>query len=642
MNYLPVKLQDLAERGWDELDIIFVSGDAYVDHPAWAAALLGRFLEKQGFRVGIITQPDWHSLQDIQKLGRPRLFFAVSAGNLDSMVSHYTADKKRRSQDLYSPGGLAGLRPDRASIVYTNLIRQAWPGVPVVLGGVEPSLRRLAHYDYWSDKVRRSMLADSKADLLVYGMGEYPLLEIARHLKSGKDIRYLTHLRSTSYMSKSLPEGVLELPAYEAVKDNPDAFAEATRLIHQELNPYCARSLAQKHGERWVVVNPPALPLNTAQMDAIYDLEFTRRAHPVYEKQGGIPALEPVQFSVTTHRGCFGGCAFCSLGLHQGKFIQNRSVNSIVQEVEAISRHPDFKGSIPDVGAASANMFGLRGKDDKRCQACRQESCLYPTVCKNLQTDHSPSVRLWRELRRNPRVKHLFVASGVRYDLILQDNSGQYLKDLCQYHVGGQLKIAPEHVSDRVLKLMHKPSQAEYRKFVERFKKVNEQLGKDQYLVPYFISAHPGCELEDTIELTEFVRDNLQYYPEQVQNFTPTPMTISTCMYHTGLDPLSKRKIYVPRQARERRWQRALLQYRDPRNRNLVRQALQSCGRADLINSSPQGLLARTEKNKTTRQSDRKKTKAAGKNPRAAKEPGNASRKNRKSHSGRGRFRPQG
>lgn len=640
MDYLPVDRDDLDERGWDELDIIFVSGDAYVDHPAWAAALLGRFLEKQGFRVGIIAQPDWKSLKDIRKLGRPRLFFAVSAGNMDSMVSHYTADKKRRSEDLYSPGGQAGLRPDRASIVYTSLIRQAWPGVPVVIGGVEPSLRRLAHYDYWSDKVRRSLLADSKAELLIYGMGEYPILEIARHLKSGKDIRYLTNLRSTAYMSKSPPEGALALPSYETVKDDPAAFAEATRLIHQELNPYCARAMAQQHGERWVVVNPPALPLSIAQMDEIYALEFTRRAHPVYEAQGGIPALEPVQFSVTTHRGCFGGCAFCSLGLHQGKFIQNRSVKSIVQEVDKISRHPDFKGSIPDVGAASANMFGLKGKDEQRCQNCRRESCLYPAVCKNLQTDHSPSVGLWKELRRNPRVKHMFVASGVRYDLILQDSSDQYLRDLCKYHVGGQLKIAPEHVSDRVLKLMRKPPQAEYRKFIEKFKKVNQQLDKDQYLVPYFISAHPGSELGDTIELAEFVRDHLQYYPEQVQNFTPTPMTISTCMYHTGIDPLSKRPVYIPRKPRERKWQRALLQYRDPRNRNLVREALQSCGREDLINRSPQGLLARAEKNPTAKQDERKKSPATGKKLKAAKELGNASRKNRKGHTGRRRLGP--
>jgi len=624
MKFLPINQPDLADRGWDELDIIFVSGDAYVDHPAWAAALLGKFLEQHGFRVGIIAQPDWHKLEDIQKLGQPRLFFAVSAGNMDSMINHYTADKKKRSEDLYSPGGRTGLRPDRASIAYTNLIRQAYPGVPVILGGVEPSLRRLAHYDYWSDQVRRSLLVDSKADLLVYGMGEYAILEIARYLKSGKDIHYLTNLRGSSYVSKTLPETALELPAYDIVKDDTAAFAEATRLIHQELNPYCAHSLAQKHGDRWVVINPPPLPLSTEQMDAIYDLEFARRAHPSYSERGGIPALNPVQFSVTTHRGCFGGCAFCSLGLHQGKFIQNRSTRSIVQEVASISQHPDFKGTIPDVGAASANMFGLRGKNQEQCQDCRKISCLYPDACKNLHTDHSPSVKLWQKLRLNKQVKHMYVASGVRYDLILKDKSGQYLKDLCKYHVGGQLKIAPEHVSGRVLKLMHKPPQAEYVKFIEAFKQVNKELGKDQYLVPYFISAHPGSDLHDTIELAEFVRDHLQYYPEQVQNFTPTPMTISTCMYYTGVDPLKKRKVYVAKNNPERKWQRALLQYRDPRNQKSVREALESCGRVDLMNSSPQGLLARPTK-PTTDKKNKKPTRRSsyvqpGKKPKTPKE----------------------
>ncbi len=593
MDFLPINRQDMEERGWDEMDIIFVSGDAYVDHPAWAAALLGRFLEHHGYRVGIIAQPDWHKIEDIQKMGQPRLFFAVSAGNMDSMVNHYTADKKRRHEDLYSPGGRAGMRPDRASIVYTNLIRQAFPGVPVIIGGVEASLRRLAHYDYWSDQVRRSLLADSKADLLAYGMGEHILLDMARQLKAGKDISYLTNLRGTAYLSRNLPEAALELPAYEEVKTDHIAFADATKVIHRELNPYCARPLAQKHGDRWVVVNPPLLPLNTQQMDAIYDLPFQRKIHPSYMGQGGVPALEPVQFSVTTHRGCFGGCAFCSLGLHQGKFIQNRSLPSIVKEVNSLTRHPDFKGSIPDVGAASANMYGLKGEKEELCQTCQRSSCLNPGVCQNLQTDHSPSVKLWQKLRRIKEIKNLRVASGVRYDLILRDKSGKYLRDLCQYHVGGQLKIAPEHVSDRVLQVMHKPAQSEYKKFIKAFKQINQELGKDQYLIPYFISGHPGCNLNDTIELAEFVRDHLQYHPEQVQNFTPTPMTLSTCMYYTGLDPMNKREVYVPRRSKERQWQRALLQYRDPRNQKLVKEALQSCGREDLFNTSAQGLQAR-------------------------------------------------
>lgn len=591
MDFLPVSQQDLQDRGWDELDIIFVSGDAYVDHPAWAAALLGRFLEKQGFRVGIIAQPDWHQLKDIRKLGQPRLFFAVSAGNMDSMVNHYTADKKKRREDLYSPGGQAGLRPDRATIVYTNLIRQAYPAVPVIIGGVEASLRRLAHYDYWSEQVRRSILADSKADLLVYGMGEYTLLEIARHLKSGKDIHHLTKLRGSCYMARQAPETAMEIPAYEEVRKDLPAFAEATKISHQTCNPYNAPAIVQKHGDRWLVQNPPPLPLSTAEMDAIYDLPFNRKVHPAYQVQGGIPALESVQFSVTTHRGCFGGCSFCSLGLHQGRFIQNRSPHSIINEVAELTSHPDFKGTISDVGAASANMYGLKGMNQERCQQCGRTSCLYPEACSNLNIDLTPSVKLLRSLRQIKAVKHLFVASGVRYDLINRDKSGQYLKDLCRYHVSGHLKIAPEHVSDKVLRLMHKPGKAEYKKFMLAFKNINQQIGKQQYLVPYFISAHPGCNLRDMVELAEFVRDELQYHPEQVQNFTPTPMTISTCMYYTGLDPFSNRQIPVPHGSKERKWQRALLQYRDPRNQDLVKEALENCGRTDLISVSPKALL---------------------------------------------------
>lgn len=608
MDFLPVNQRDLQDRGWDELDIIFVSGDAYVDHPAWAAAILGRFLEKHGFRVGIIAQPDWQSLNDIRKLGQPRLFFAVSAGNMDSMVNHYTADKKKRREDLYSPGGQAGLRPDRASIVYTNLIRQAYPGVPVIIGGVEASLRRLAHYDYWSEQVRRSILVDSKADLLVYGMGEYTLLEIARHLKSGKDIHHLTGLRGSCYLSRQLPEAAVEIAAYEEVKKNPLAFAQATKIIHQMCNPYSARILAQRHGDRWLVQNPLPLPLSTAEMDAIYELPFLRKAHPAYNARGGVPALAPVQFSVTTHRGCFGGCAFCSLGLHQGKFIQNRSPHSIINEVAELSSHPDFKGTISDVGAASANMYGLKGKNHECCQQCARSSCLYPEVCSNLNIDLNPSVKLWRSLRQIKAVKHLFVASGVRYDLITRDKSGQYLKDLCRYHIGGQLKIAPEHVSDKVLRYMHKPGKAEYKKFIAEFKKVNQQMGKQQYLVPYFIAGHPGCDLRDTVELAEFVRDELQYHPEQVQNFTPTPMTISTCMYYTGIDPQSKREIYVPRGTKERKWQRALLQYRDPRNKTLVKEALESCGRQDLIAASPKALVKDINRNNPEKSGQKNKS----------------------------------
>lgn len=590
MELLPISRTDMESRGWDELDMIIVSGDAYVDHPAWAAALLGRFMESQGYRVGIIAQPDWRDLEDITSLGQPRLFFAISGGNLDSMVSHYTADKKKRREDMYSPGGRAGLRPDRPTIVYSNLVRQAYPEVPIVIGGVEASLRRLAHYDYWSDQVRRSILVDSRADLLVYGMGEYQLLEIAQRLHAGQNIAYLHNLRGTCYLTGKLPVDAEELPSYEQVVNDKAVFTTATRTMLEHLNPYCSAPLAQPHAGRWVVQNPPPEPLTTAQLDEIYDLPFQRRSHPSYDGQGGIPGLAPVQFSIVTHRGCFGGCSFCSLGMHQGKFIQNRSPGSIAREAAGLARHIDFKGTIPDVGAPSANMYGLKGKDLEICRHCRRSSCLYPGVCKNLIADHTPSVRLWRRLRQIPGIRHVFVASGIRYDLLLRDRSS-YLHDLCKYHVSGQLKIAPEHVSERVTHLMNKPGHTEYRRFIEKFKRVNQGIGKEQYLVPYFISAHPGCSLTDNVQLAEFVRDQLQYYPEQVQNFTPTPMTISTCMYYTGMDPVSGATVYVPRQPQERRMQRALLQYRHRANHKMAREALQICHREDLIGSGPKALV---------------------------------------------------
>ncbi len=591
IKFLPVNRDDMTERGWEELDIIIVSGDAYVDHPAWAAAILGRFLERKGYRVGIIAQPGWHDLSDIRSLGQPRLFFAISGGNMDSLVNHYTADKKKRREDMYSPGGQTGMRPDRATIVYSNLVRQAFPGVPVVIGGVEASLRRLAHYDYWSDQVRRSILVDSKADLLVYGMGEFPLLEIAKRLKAGQDIEYICNLRGTCYLAKKIPSDSVELPSFEDATADKQAFARAAWLMQEEINPYCARTLVQKHGGRWVVHNPPSLPLAVELMDEIYELPFLRQYHPQYKKLGGVPGLEPVQFSIVIHRGCFGGCSFCSLGMHQGKFIQNRSPDSIAREASRLAGHPEFKGTIPDVGAPSANMYGLKGMKEDLCRNCRRSSCLFPGVCKNLDTDHTPSVKLWERLRRIKAIRHIFVASGIRYDLVLRDKSRRYLHDLCRYHVGGQLKIAPEHISRRVTRLMHKPGKSEYINFINQFKQMNVKVGKDQYLIPYFISAHPGSELPDTVELAEFVRDQLQYYPEQVQNFTPTPMTISTCMYYTGLDPESGKAVYVPRQDKERRMQRALLQYRNRSNQNLARAALIACEREDLIGSGSKTLV---------------------------------------------------
>jgi uncharacterized radical SAM protein YgiQ len=591
MDFLPVDMSDLEKRNWDGLDIIIVSGDAYVDHPAWAAAILGRFLEQHSYRVGIIAQPDWRSLKDFQQLGPPRLFFAVSAGNVDSMVNHYTADKKKRHDDTYSPGGQAGHRPDRATIVYCNRLKEAYPGIPIVIGGVEASLRRLAHYDYWSEKVRRSILLDSKADLLGYGMGEYCLLEVARRLKAGKRIQDLTNLRGTCYVSTKAPAQALELPSFEEIQQSKEAFARATKLTYEQINPYNASILAQKHEDRWLVQNPPALPLTTEQMNEIYKIPFLRRAHPMYEAAGGIPALKPVQFSLVTHRGCFGGCAFCAVGLHQGKYIQNRSIDSLVQEAGAFTDHPDFTGSIPDVGAPSANMYGLSGRDLEHCEKCRRVSCLFPSLCQNLNTDQSPSVRLWKHLREIEGIKHIRVASGVRYDLILRDTSRSYLRDLCKYHVGGQLKVAPEHVSAPVTRLMGKPGREEYEAFVQAFHQTNLDLGKEQYIIPYFISGHPGSRIEETIELAEFVRDAMHYYPEQVQNFTPTPMTISTCMYYTSLNPADGSRVYVPLQSSERKAQRALLQFRNNKNPKLIRDTLKAAGRTDLIGSSARSLV---------------------------------------------------
>ncbi len=599
--------EDMKNRGWEQLDIILISGDAYVDHPAWASAILGRFLESHGYRVGIIAQPDWRSRADFEQLGAPRLCFGISAGNLDSMVSHYTADKKKRRGDLYSPGGRDGHRPDRAVIVYSNRIREAFPGIAIIVGGIEASLRRLAHYDYWSNRVRRSLLLDSKADLLVYGMGEYTLLDIVRNLEDGKDIKQIRNIRGTAYVSDALPPEAIKLPSCEEIRENKSAFNFFTRQLFNYNNPYSSPPLAQAHGDRLVIVNPPPLPLSTKQLDAIYEVPYQRSCHPSYEKAGGIPALNPVQFSLLTHRGCFGGCNFCSIGLHQGKFIQNRSIQSLAGEAQSFIKHLDFKGVIPDLGAASANMYGLSGQDQDKCRQCQKPSCLYPRVCKNLDTNPSPSTRLWSHMRKLKGIKNIRVASGVRYDLVLEDATGKYLQDLCRYHVGGQLKVAPEHVSPAVTRVMGKPGREKYELFVRRFNSTNQKLGKKQYLIPYFISAHPGCGLDETVELAEFVRDNLQYYPEQVQNFTPTPMTISTSMYYTGFNPLNGHPLHIPDSDWERKAQRALLQYRHPDNQKMAAEALEKCGRSDLIGSSSKTLIKKNRPSPNIKRKNRNK-----------------------------------
>jgi uncharacterized radical SAM protein YgiQ len=580
--------------------------------------------------VGIIAQPRWDTLEDIKQLGKPRLMFAVSAGNMDSMVNHYTADRKRRRQDEYSPGGMTGKRPDRATLVYCNLIRQAFPGTPVIIGGVEASLRRLAHYDYWSDRVRRSIILDSRADLLVYGMGEDNLLQVAQRLHAGEGISSIHDLRGTCFVSQELPSGALELPSWEEVSMDKLAFARATRMILEENNPYQPRVLAQRYDKRWVVQNPPALPVTTEQLDRYYDLPFQRRAHPVYAQAGGVPALEPVQFSLQTHRGCFGGCAFCALGLHQGRFIQSRSRQSLAKEAQKLTSHPDFHGTIPDVGGPSANMYGLGGIEPSLCRRCRRGSCLYPASCKNMNADHAPSVSLWQNLRRIPGIKHIFVASGLRYDLLMEDKSGKYLEELCRHHVSGQLKVAPEHIARRVTGVMRKSGLQTYQRFVDRFNQVNRRLGKKQYIIPYFMTGHPGCGLAESVELAQFVHERLGHHPEQVQNFTPTPMTLSTCIYYTGIDPFSGEEVYVPREEKERRWQRALIQHRDPKQLELARSALHAAGRQDLIGNQPGCLIPPGPSNSARKKSAPNKTSYSETNRSPQKETKHNKRKSRK------------
>jgi len=593
MQFLPTTQKDMRDRDWEQADIIIVSGDAYVDHPAWAAALLGRFLESYGYRVGIIAQPRWASGEDIVRLGAPRLFFAVSAGNMDSMVNHYTADRKKRRRDLYSPGGATGLRPDRATIVYCNLIRQHFPGVPVIIGGIEASLRRFAHYDYWSNSIRRPILADSRADLLVWGMGETPILEIARRLDAGEKPEAITDVRSTCFMARSLENvpDVVEIPSFEKVSSDPKAFAEAFRLADDEQDPARGRPIAQKVGTRWVVQNPPSWPMTREGLDAVYELPYTRKWHPSYEAQGGVPALEEVKFSITAHRGCFGGCAFCALSSHQGRIIQPRSRESILREVRLLTEMDDFKGYIHDIGGPTANFHVPACSLQEKGTSCKKRLCLWPTACPNLKTGHDEYLGILREARSLPGVKKVFVRSGIRYDYLLADGKCAFLEELCTHHVSGQLKVAPEHVSKTVTDRMRKSDKKTFLEFKKKFEEASKKAGKKQFLVPYLMSSHPGSTLKEAVELAEFLRD-IRYQPEQVQDFIPTPGTLSTCMYWTGIDPFTNESVYVPKSPKEKAMQRALLQYRNPKNRRLVEQALREAGREDLIGKGPKCLIA--------------------------------------------------
>jgi uncharacterized radical SAM protein YgiQ len=583
--------EEVASRGWDEVDVVFVTGDAYVDHPSFAMALLGRLMESEGYRVAILSQPDWHSCRPWQQFGRPRLCFGISAGNMDSMINHYTAQRKVRNDDAYSPGGVIGRRPDRATLAYCQRAREAFRGVPIIAGGVEASLRRIAHYDYWSDKVRRSILLDAKADLLVYGMGERALLEILRRLAEGRPVQELRDLRGVAYRlgaSETPPtDDTITLPSFEEVSTDKQAFARMTKTAHLETNPFNARRLVQYCGRESVVVNPPAMPLEEAEMDRVYGLPYTRHPHPSYGNQR-IPAFEVVKDSVQIMRGCFGGCTFCSITAHEGRIIQSRSRESVLNELHRMAQDPKFSGVISDIGGPTANMYRMNCSRPEVRAKCRRLSCVHPTVCKLLNTDHGPLIDLMRQARGQEGIKRVFVASGVRMDLAQQDKT--YLNELVEHHVGGHLKVAPEHSDPDVLDLMKKPTIDDFERFADKFACASRQAGKQQYLVPYFIAGHPGSSLDSMIHLACYLK-RTGFRPEQVQDFIPGPFDVATCMYYTGLDPMTGKEVYVARGARERKLQRALLQFAMPENYFLVREALEQAGRTDLIGSEPDSLI---------------------------------------------------
>ena len=588
-KFLPVSKRDLQERGWEACDFILITGDAYVDHPSFGAALIGRYLESLNFRVGILAQPDWRDVENFRALGKPGLAFLVTAGNLDPMVNHYTSSKKKRRDDSYSPGGRAGLRPDRASIVYTSMARQAFKGVPVILGGLEASLRRLSHYDYWSDTVRRSILLDAKADLVIYGMGEKPLKEVAELLREGSSIGEITRVRGTVVKTRAA-DGIKNctlLPPFADVAGDGGAFAESfrTQLLHSD--PLSADTLAEQYGDWYVVQNPPSLPLSTDEMDEMYALPFTRRAHPLYENRGGVPALKEVSYSITASRGCFGGCSFCSIAFHQGKHISVRSHQSVLREAKQFTSDPEFMGNIHDVGGPTANFHCSACSKAEQSGYCTHKQCLSPKICSSLQPDHTEYWSLLKKLRNLPGIKRVFVRSGIRYDYLLAErdggsSDGGFLHDLVKHHVSGQLKVAPEHVSGSVLKAMGKPGIGSFTEFVRMFKSLNRSFDKKQYIIPYFITAHPGSGLDEAIELALFLKD-FGFIPDQVQEFYPTPGTISTCMYHTGLDPRTMKPVYVPKSQEERAMQKALFHFHKRENHRLVRKALVEAGREDLI-----------------------------------------------------------
>ena len=592
MEFLPITKQEMLERGIAQPDFVYVIGDAYVDHPSFGHAIISRILENHGYSVVIISQPDWKNPKSIDVFGRPRLGFLVSGGNMDSMVNHYSVTRHRRKTDSFTPGGVMGKRPDYATVVYCNLIRQTYKEVPILIGGIEASLRRLAHYDYWSDAMKRSILLDSQADLLMYGMGERSVVEIADALNAGMDVKDITYIDGTVFKCRELDESLptIILPGYEELQKNKRTYAESFKIQYGNCDPFTAKRLAEPYGKEYVVQNPPQKPLTMEEMDAVYDLPYCRAYHPSYEKLGGVPAIEEVKFSLVSNRGCFGACSFCALTFHQGRIVQVRSHESILAEAEKMVKDPDFKGYIHDVGGPTANFRHPACEKQMTKGACGGRQCLYPTPCKNMNADHSDYVALLRKLRKIPGVKKVFVRSGIRFDYLLADSKDTFFRELVQYHISGQLKVAPEHVSDAVLCRMGKPRNAVYNRFVDKYFALNKQYNMNQFLVPYLMSSHPGSTMKEAVELAEYIRD-MGYNPEQVQDFYPTPSTLSTVMYYTGLDPRTMEKVYVPTDPHEKAMQRALIQYRNPKNYYLVKEALIKAHREDLIGSGPKCLI---------------------------------------------------
>ncbi len=581
-NFLPIHQEDLRQKGIQQLDIILVSGDAYVDHPSYGTAVIGRFLEKKGFSVGVIAQPDWRSTGDFQRLGAPRLFFGVSSGNLDSMLAHYTSSRHRRKEDLYSPGGRSGLRPDRAVIVYTNRIKQLFPDIPVVLGGIEASLRRFAHYDFLSDTIRRSILIDSKADILVYGMGERQVFTLARELSQGKSVQELSLIPGTTIVRSSLGgiEHIREIPSFEEVIRSQNAFCRAFQIISEEQDPFRGKAVIQKHDHRFVIQAPPAIPLQEQELDEIYELPYMRSWHPVYAKEGGVPGFETVKFSIISHRGCPGQCNFCSLYFHQGRIIQSRSPRSILKEIHLLSQREDFRGTISDIGGPTANLVYAFCALWKTQGACQGKRCLFPDVCKNLKIDYQKTIELLQVARRVPKVKNVFVASGIRCDLLVKPEAREYVQNLCAHHISGQLKVAPEHNAPKVLQYMGKPDFSVYEEFVRIFQELTKKTGKRRFLVNYFLSAHPGTRLEDALRLALYLAQH-GIHPEQVQDFIPLPMTASSCMYYTQQDPFTGKNMYVAKGSTARFQQRALIQFHNPKNRRAILEALRLLNRPE-------------------------------------------------------------